>query len=407
MDIVKKHIEKVILLAVLLVFFIIMIWVLAIIGDTKEITDTKLQIPKFNADYVPQEASDAKFNTETVIGDSFADWQSVGARKAELFLNHFSDLVIFPGIAKCPAGNCGRLIPLYYFSGKNCPECGMELPTPERPSRKLRQITADDSDGDGISDLLESRYGLDTKNPEDGLYDKDGDGFSNVYEVENKYNPVAPMDHPPLWYRLKFAAVRKIKLPVEFKALSAEGDDPSEWDIQLNVEQGKKSRTVFTALNKKVKIDGIDYLVEKVDRRFAEDGKNISTIVLKEITKAGDPEIIEMQIGQPTYSADQRAVLKDVSDPAAEYVLRPGQRFTMGNRNIGTEVYQLKEIDSKNNVVVLLNPDASAKEDPTLDKNGRQMIVTSVSEIPDDSMVQNPVVDEKDSGKGGKIIRKK
>ena len=400
MDIIKRHIEKFVLLAVLLIFIIVMIFVLMIVADTREITDTKLQIPKFNADYVPQEPSDAKFNSETVVGESFVDWKSPGARKAELFLNHFSDLVIFPGVAKCPGDHCGKFIPVYYFSDKTCPECGFKLPTPERPSRRIRQVTADDSDGDGITDLLESRYNLDSRDPADALLDKDGDGFSNVYEVENNYNPIAPMDHPPLWYRLKFTAVRKIKLPVEFKSLMVMGDNPAEWDIQLNeFSDSGKPRTRIYNLNSRVNIDGIKYVIEKIEHKLQADGKTYEDkIILKEIVKSGEPDIIEMQAGQPVYSADQRAILKDVSDPKAEYVLRPGQRFTLGNRNIGIETYQLKEINSEKNVVTLINPDISGKGDPTLDKNGRQMIVTADSEIPSDSLVQGTAVSGSKSG---------
>ena len=409
MDIIKRHIEKFVLLAVLFIFIIVMVFVLTINTDTHEITDEQLKLPEFKVDYVPQDPSNAKFNSDTLIAASFADWRSTGARKAELFLNHFSDLVIFPGIAKCPGERCGKFIPVYYFSGQNCPECGMELPTPERPSRKIRQVTADDSDGDGIPDLLESRYNLDPKDPADALGDKDGDGFSNVYEVENNYNPIAPMDHPPLWYRLKFTAVRKIKLPIEFKSLMVMGDNPKDWDIQLNeFSETGKPRTKIYSLKSKVNVDGINYVIEKIEHNLKEDGKTYEDkIILKEIVKSGEPDIIEMYAGQPTYSADQRAILKDVSDPNAEYVLRPGQRFSVGNRNIGVETYQLKEIDNNKNVVVLINPDFTGSGDPTLDKNGKPMIVTQDSEIPSDSLVQAVSDGEQNSGKSGSTSKGK
>ena len=152
-----------------------------------------------------------------------------------------------------------------------------------------------------------------------------------------------------------------------------------------------RPRTGIYTLNSKVSVDGVKYEITKIEHKLLDDGKTYEdNIILKEIVKYGEPDITEMQAGQPTYSADQRAILKDVSDPNAEYVLRPGQRFTLGNRNIGIENYQLKEIDSDKNVVVLIQPDFTGDGDPALDKNGKLMIVPETSEIPGDSLVQIP-----------------
>ena len=46
---------------------------------------------------------------------------------------------------------------------------------------------SEDTDGDGLSDAEEARYGADPNNP-----DTDGDGFSDGEEVRNGYNPAGP-----------------------------------------------------------------------------------------------------------------------------------------------------------------------------------------------------------------------
>ena len=77
-------------------------------------------------------------------------------------------------------------------------------------------ITADDFDGDGISNVDEQKFGFNPYNPDDALYDADGDGFSNVYEIANNTNPLDPLSRPPLWMRLRFIGVETVELPLRF-----------------------------------------------------------------------------------------------------------------------------------------------------------------------------------------------
>jgi hypothetical protein len=52
-----------------------------------------------------------------------------------------------------------------------------------------------DSDGDGIPDWWEKKYGLDPNDPSDGAKDKDGDGYTNLEEYLNGTDPTEYVDY--------------------------------------------------------------------------------------------------------------------------------------------------------------------------------------------------------------------
>ena len=77
---------------------------------------------------------------------------------------------------------------------KTCPFCGEAQPEPEK--------VVVDSDGDGLPDWWEEKYGLDvTQNDADA--DKDGDGFTNAEEYAAGTDPADRNSHPDYLDSLK------------------------------------------------------------------------------------------------------------------------------------------------------------------------------------------------------------
>jgi hypothetical protein len=436
-DFINKHYEKLILLGMLLFFIFAMINVLSIASQTSEVKDSDLKIPTRQPDFEP-EADKAKYSVSAIRREGTYIWQKGVARSKQASSGFYSDLTEFPGLAVCLPGKddsgnesgCGMMVPRSVFSGKPCPNCGRILPTPPaRPKMRRNVITPDDSDGDGISNTDEEKYRLDKLNPHDALYDADSDGFSNIYEIENKTDPTIARQHPPYWTLLRIVAVRREELPIRLKSINTNrSNDPKRWDIQLNVDLKRndgstRTRTELARLNGTVKIENRTYKIVKIERVLADSsGKSVkkeefvaggvmqgtgdkaqdlSKIYLEEVLdykqkQRGDkPDKLEMQVLKPVYSSDRRPVLENMGAPEGKRqskAYRVGEQIVMGSRRSGISTYVLHSFDEKKMTAVLERTRVSGKQDPGKDELGNVMIVTRESKVPDDSWVIEQVI---------------
>ena len=436
MDFINKHYEKLILLGMLLFFIFAMVNVWSIASQTKDVKDSDLRIPTRQADYQPQDAKDKSLQTDSIRREGAFVWAKAESRNKNAAGLYYSDLTEFPGLAVCFVGKddegkesgCGALVPRVYFNDKACPGCGRILKVPpKRPKIRRNVITADDSDGDGMPNSFEETNNLDKNNPYDALYDADGDGFANIFEMEKNTNPTIARNHPPLWYRLRLVAVRRVVLPVSFRALNTNRqDNPKRWDLQINYKifnRGRVTeRTDLKRINETIQIEKRRYRIKSVERiisdssgsgkkkeelvaggtaQVAEDkAQDLSKIYLEEELTAAQkkngetPDKLEMQIGKPVYSSDRRPIFEDVGMPEgkrSEMVVRIGERFRMGNSRTGYSEYVLRSFDEKKMVANLERTRVSGKQDPAKDELGKVMLVTRESEIPEDSRVIEPV----------------
>lgn len=414
MEFLKRHYEKLILSALLVVFMSTMFYVLNIIQDTKKVADIKLKIKPRSADHVVADTKDPKLNPRTFWESTSCTWDVSKARKMSN-ASHFSDLVsIFP-MARCPF--CNKIIPSYYFKERRCPipGCGKLLRTPpERPKYRIFVKSENDLDGDGISNEDEKKYGLDEKNPDDALADKDKDGFSNLYEIQNGFDPTNPASHPPLWYRLRVVAVKQVPLPIKFMVLNTRDSKKMEdWVLYFNVPSHNKRKktddTLFRKLGATVQIEKRNYRIVKIERiikkahikedpnrnestaKVAQRNIDKSKVYLEEVV-SGDktPDKLEMVRDQIVYSSDKRPILEDVGSQVnkQQYTLRIGDSFRMGNRATRFSTYQVVSVDAKKMQVTLDEPQRKEKK-----QGDKPMIVTREGEIPEDMrVVEAPAV---------------
>ncbi len=418
MEFLKRHYEKLILLFLLVAFIISMIHVLRIIQQTREVTEASLQIPTREADYEPQDPGSESFDIAGKFESTGLKWAASVPRE-QGNAEHFSDLVIPFAMARCP--HCSKIVPRSYFKGGSeankgrkedakeippgkCPLCDEELVQPPEKIGPIWKITAEDSDGDGMSDVDEAKYGFDKNNPFDGCMDKDGDGFSNVYEIRMGTNPTDPRSRPPLWYRLKLSALRRVELPITFRALNANNsDDKQKWDIQLNTKDDRgRERTQIEMLGSIITLDKKEYRIYDILRKQTEipgqtkDGTKLirdESVIYLEQCDGNGKDKLEMQVGQKVYSSNLKAILIDTGMRDKRYICDIGETFTMGSRAIGMTRYRLKSIDPKQLTAQLEDP-AKFEGDTTLDPAGTSMLITKDGKIPEEMLVRHDAAEQ-------------
>ena len=322
-------------------------------------------------------------------------------------------------MARCP--HCEKIVPLSYFSDSPCPLCGKELKKPANTGRRRRyNITEEDADGDGIKDVDEQRYGWNANDPSDALMDSNGNGFSNLYEIDNGFNPLIPNNCPPLWYRLRFRGVDRFELPLKLTNVdTGEQTDPTKWEALIRTQtRNAKGKLVWRdnayQIGDSLKFENRMYNVVDISRKTAEQLKGLGgavpagkektanefyTVMLREsedsLKEGAKPEELLLILGQPVYSPDRRVILEDIGYPPDEngrrpvFGLREGDQFTITGTSdipIAKLTLRLAKVNEAGKTAVLENPQGRGVS-ASLDAKGKQMLVTDRSEIPEELWV--------------------
>jgi len=120
-----------------------------------------------------------------------------------------------------PAGNF-----LASFARVFCEHCHRPMPSEAKvcpfckqaPTVKEVPVVVADTDGDGMTDEWEKKYGLDPNDPADAALDKDADEFTNLEEFTAKTDPTNRNDHPDYFDSLSVQLpLVETKLPFFFE----------------------------------------------------------------------------------------------------------------------------------------------------------------------------------------------
>jgi hypothetical protein len=355
----RKHYEKVILAAFLLVFILLLVWLIMIFSKSMEISEQDLMITPRQANY--QRGSESDYQAEQALAQQTI-WQKAAPR-SDGTVDYTALLIPFE-ISRCPADKgCGRFIPLSAFGSEEapgkCPLCGIPLDLP-KPGIDGEPVgpAGQDTDGDGITDVIEVKYGMNPANPADANYDLDKDGFSNIYEITRGFEPNDAKSHPPLAERLALKGINRRQLPMVLKKVVArDGDDKDRWDIQVDVQTSRGVRTRFERLGNTIKLDNDSYVIKDVlfktteveDRRL---GSRVTKDISEIVIQRGEEPPITAVVGQKVMEPNPRIVLFDYH-AKRNYTLQQGEEFTMGSRGTGSKKYILQDVDDQNNAVTV------------------------------------------------------
>ena len=142
---------------------------------------------------------------------------------------------------------CGKAISGDVRAVPACPYCG------EKQQEEKKPIS--DTDGDGLPDDWEKRYGLNVNDPSDAAADLDRDEFTNLEEYAAKTDPTDPRDHPDYLDSLKIELpLKETFLPFVFRKANK---IPAGWRCEFfdpvrKDDYGRKGTTLTAVVGEEI-----------------------------------------------------------------------------------------------------------------------------------------------------------
>ena len=127
------------------------------------------------------------------------------------------------------------------FDAAVCPFTQTPQPLIIRPEDR-------DTDGDKMPDVWEEKFGLNPYDPGDAGADADGDGFTNLEELQGSSNPTDAAETPPAPAKLRIAQVRMNPFKLRFLGVSKISDTDVRYQLNLRTLE----RTYFPRMNEEV-----------------------------------------------------------------------------------------------------------------------------------------------------------
>ncbi len=238
-----------------------------------------------------------------------------------------------------------------------CPLCGTEQNA--KPAETLNA----DSDGDGMPDEWERKYGLNPQDPADAELDSDEDGFTNLQEYKDGTDPLDAKSHKDFATLLRVVKVEATVLPLVFKGFFMENRDGKQYSF------GYKGATLRAKVG-----DQIANVNDKIDSGFKlvainEDAEEVVNNATGLKTKR--PTAVVSSGGKTfTLSVDKVANDTDYNITLAKDFGDKGEITIDGGKDfkIGDKVYRVVKAD-KETMKVVISCDAD-KSEVTLTRDG-------------------------------------
>ena len=266
--------------------------------------------------------------------------------------------------------SCGKPMPA---DEKVCTFCQTKQPVEKKIDR--------DSDGDGLSDSWETENGLDPNNPDDAFADLDGDGFSNIDEIQKFHTDFRDASSHPDY--LDYVRV-KPELEQTTVSFYLEKSMPSGKSWRVFFKDPTKKNNYGAAGKSYSPIVGEDigdtgytlksYTKKMEQQTITKGGKSRKTEVdvsIAEIVRKADGKLVPLVTGVRNTPVDTQATIIFELGAAKEFIVAAGAEITLFDTK-----YSVKEISEpqKNDVKVTLKNLTTGKE--------RVVGIQAVSTIP-------------------------
>ena len=142
---------------------------------------------------------------------------------------------------------CGKAISGDVKAVPVCPYCGV--------AQKEEKKAVLDTDGDGLPDEWEKKYGLNINDAADAALDLDGDDFANLEEYQAKTDPADKNDHPDYLNSLKIVLpLKETSMPFVFRKANK---IPAGWrceffDPNRKDDYGRKGATLTATIGEEI-----------------------------------------------------------------------------------------------------------------------------------------------------------
>ena len=361
MDILKNNYEKMILATLLLFFVGSLFWLITILTANKTLSGDINNIKNRNATYQQKDYKNEHFTIEDNLINPFK-WNK--NQKRENLSSDFSDWtdLMIPIVASFSPYN-GKLIPRKecFEDKKICSFSGKKLSNPKDKAEIVL-----DTDGDGISDDIEIKYGL---NPEvaDANDDLDGDELSNIDEIiKYETDPTDAKSRLHFAAKLRLKSVERTELDIKLVKINPTGTDKKNWLIQVEVlkynkfNKSSKIKSAYLTLNKEFYIGETDkYIVTDInvkkemvynDKLKAELEKNISSMTIKRV---GDDKLIYVKQDAIVYDPIVLTEFEDIFSGNVGFI-KKGELFKVGTEKTGFDEFEFVSIAGDANAEQIL-----------------------------------------------------
>ena len=267
----------------------------------------------------------------------------------------------------CMNPNDASLIPI---DTKFCMYCGYEQ------TERVR-----DTDGDGINDSLEAKWGLDPNDPNDVFLDPDEDGFNTLVEFQQGTDPSDSLSFPPLIDYLRFKDVVETSIEFELRGIAKLGDI---YKLQLYWKYPDENQGQIQYINEGETFGrNNDLLVESyTQKRPLIDGKYVEQS--EAVIRSGSQKLTLMRSGDQKKGkiTESSATLYLLMGPEWEKEIRVNQTIELDKKS-----YIIVDINTS--TVVVKSDEPEATETISIFKAEPEELESVNPENPEDEMV-NP-----------------